>query len=67
MALTDGDRAECKEIGRVIIREVMEEHIKSCPHGQNFNILKAKIYGICIGVSAVSSCVVFILSKIFGS
>jgi hypothetical protein len=28
MALTDGDKAECKEIARIIVKEVIVEHIK---------------------------------------
>ena len=28
-----GDEAICREIARVIVKEVLLEHIDSCPHG----------------------------------
>jgi len=31
--LNDGDKAECKEIAREIVKEVLIEHTISCPHG----------------------------------
>jgi len=55
MALTDGDKAECKELARLIIKEVILEHIMSCPHGQKILVSKGVVFGICIccGVSGV--------------
>ena len=41
--MDEGERNTCREIARAIVKEVMVEHIKSCPHGQSFNILKANI------------------------
>ncbi len=49
MALTDGDKAECKEIARTIIKEVLTEHIKSCPHGKTLLASKMFLTGICVG------------------
>ena len=33
MTLDNGDKAQCMEIAREIIKEVLTEHIKICPHG----------------------------------
>jgi len=49
MALTEGDKAECKEIAREIIREVLIEHIASCPHGKTVLASKMFLAGVCIG------------------
>jgi len=49
MALTEGDKAECKEIAREIIKEVLIEHIASCPHGKAILAGKMFLTGICIG------------------
>lgn len=49
MALTEGDKAECKEIAREIIKEVLVYHIENCPHHNAFMIMKAKTFGIIIG------------------
>ena len=50
MALTDGDKAECKEIARVIIEEVLQKHVDNCPHHAAFEVSKAKVIGILVGV-----------------
>ena len=49
MALSAGDIAECKEIAREIIKEVLIEHIKGCPYGMLIQRGKAFLIGICIG------------------
>jgi len=49
MALTDGDKAECKEIAREIIKEVLIEHIASCPHGRTILASKMFLTGMCVG------------------
>lgn len=49
MALTDGDKAECKEIAREIVKEVLAEHILSCPHGRSLSASKMFMIGLCIG------------------
>jgi hypothetical protein len=49
MVLDDGERAECKEIAREIIKEVIAEHIMICPvHGALIRY-KALLVGACIG------------------
>ena len=49
MALTEGDKAQCMEIARLIVKEVMEEHIASCPFGQRQLRDRALLVGACIG------------------
>ncbi len=51
MALTEGDKAECKEIAREIVKEVLIEHIASCPIG--FTLVKNRmlLVGIFIGTT----------------
>ena len=49
MALTDGDRAECKEIAREIIKEVIKEHILMCPHGRSYMKTIAFVIGMTVG------------------
>ena len=69
MALTDGDKAECKEIARVIVQEVLVVHTRTCPHHAAFELTKAKIVGIMIGVifasGITSSAMAAIIMKIF--
>ena len=31
--MDNGEKAICREIARTIIKEVLVEHIKACPHG----------------------------------
>ena len=31
--MDSGDKAICREIARTIVKEVLVEHIKACPHG----------------------------------
>lgn len=47
--LNDGDIASCKEIARAIVKEVLIEHIASCPHGRTLLASKMFLIGICIG------------------
>jgi len=49
MVLNDGDKAEFKEIAREIIKEVLIEHIASCPHGRTILVSKMFLTGICVG------------------
>ena len=65
MALTDGDKAECKEIAREIIQEVLAVHIASCPHGKAIVASKMLLVGICIGSGFASGGVVIALMKVF--
>jgi len=50
MALNDGDKAECKEIAREIIKEVISEHIMSCPTYQKVCGIKKMLLGVGIGL-----------------
>lgn len=49
MSLTEGDRAECREIAREIITEVIKGHVTTCPHGLWIARSKAILIGVCIG------------------
>ena len=51
MTLSDGDKAICMEIAREITKEVLVEHISSCPHGKSFIKSKLLIVGCVVGVS----------------
>lgn len=66
MALSDGDKAEIKEMAREIVKEVLTEHVQMCPHGQTLNILKAKFVGICVGVGVGSSGLAAVVMRLFG-
>jgi len=65
MTLDDGDKAECKEIARVIIKEVLLEHINSCPHGIKLGKLWMLLVGACIGSGIGGGTIVGIVLKVF--
>lgn len=68
MAISD---AECKEIARDIIKEVLAEHINSCPHHQAYLVSKARAIGVMIGVviasGVTSGTAATIILKFFGA
>jgi len=66
MSLTDGDKAECKEIAREIVKEVMTVHIASCPHGQLLRRSKAWLVGCSVGIGLGSGGLVLGLSHVLG-
>lgn len=70
MALNEGDKNTCREIAREIVKEVLDLHVTSCPHGIELTKIKAKFIGMCIGIgigSGVGSTgVCVILLKAFG-
>ena len=67
MALTDGDKAECKEIAREIITEVLLVHIDSCPHGKTILASKMLLVGMCVGSGLASGGLVIALMRfVFG-
>ncbi len=49
-----GDKAECREIGRVIVTEVLQVHINTCPHHTAYLISRARVVGIMFGVIIAS-------------
>ena len=53
MALTDSDRDWVRDIGAVAVqeasRQVLAEHISSCPHGQDLTKWRNRFYGVMIG------------------
>ena len=64
MALTEGDKAECKEIAREIIKEVLTEHIAGCPHGIAMRVNKAYIIGVCVGSGIIGSGITLSLAQV---
>ena len=51
--LDDGDKAICMEIAREINKEVLLEHIASCPHGKAIVKNKMFLVGLTVGISLV--------------
>lgn len=49
MSLSEDEKNTCKEIARVIVKEVLVEHIASCPHGKAILASKMFMMGLCIG------------------
>ena len=65
MALSEGDKNTCKEIGREIMKEVMEIHIASCPHGIRMGKAWMFIVGACLGSGVGGGTIVGIILKAF--
>jgi len=65
MTLSDGDKAICAQIAGEIIKEVIAEHIESCPHGIKLQVSKAYIVGIVLGSGIVSGGVGAAVFKVF--
>ena len=63
MALNDGDKAECKEIAREIVKEVLSEHIASCPHGKVILASKMLLVGACVGSGLASGGIMYALLR----
>jgi hypothetical protein len=64
MAMTEGDKALCQEYARLIIQEVLTEHIKACPIGRSLLKFTCLSIGIAIGSGFVSSGVVLAVAKL---
>jgi len=62
--LNDGDKAECKEIAREIIKEVLLEHVISCPHGRTILASKMLLIGMCVGSGLASGGIVVALARL---
>ena len=54
MAFDEGDKAQCMEIARTIVKEVMAQHIAACPHGQLIRRSKAWLLGCSAGIGVSS-------------
>lgn len=67
MALTEGDKAECREMARVIITEVLDMHIESCPHGKTLLKNRMLLIGACLGSSIGGGSAVLALVKLITS
>lgn len=53
MSLSEQDRDWVKAMGhetaRAIIKEVIVEHISTCPHGKRLSAGKNMVLGVCLG------------------
>lgn len=67
MSLSTGDKAECKEIAREIIQEVIKIHIELCPHGRSIVKLIWVSVGIALGSGVAGGSIVLTLAKVFGT
>lgn len=64
--LDDGDKAECKEIAREIVQEVLTIHVQVCPHGRTmFKMLWISI-GIAVGSGIAGGGLVLAVVKAIG-
>ena len=54
MALTEGDKAICGQIAERIIQNVMEQHVKSCPHAVRWKMIAAVFLGAVLGSGLVN-------------
>lgn len=66
MALSPGDSAECKEIARAIVREVLEIHVQTCPHGRSLLKFTCIAAGIAIGSGIAGGGFVLAIIKALG-
>ena len=64
MALDDGDKAICMEIAREIIKEVIAEHQKTCPHAVKWKLVAAVFVGAILGSGLVNG-IGPVLAKLF--
>ena len=64
MALTEGDKAECKEIARQIIQEVLTVHIQICPHGKTILTSKWLLIGVLVGSGASGGTLALAIMKL---
>ena len=63
MALSEGEKAVCREIAREIITTVLVQHISCCPWGQNIARFKWLAVGVMVGSGAVGGGAAVILLK----
>jgi len=68
MTMTEEDKEWVKLVARelafAVNKEVIVEHIKSCPHGQALLGSKWFLVGVCIGCSIAGSGISLALAKI---
>ena len=54
MALNEGDKAICSQIAERIIKEVMQQHVKTCPHVIKWKLVAAVFFGAILGSGLVN-------------
>ena len=65
--LNDGDKAECKEIAREIVKEVLIEHTVACPHGIRIGKLWMLLLGASIGGATGGGGIVAVVMHFVGA
>lgn len=64
--MTHEDVLDCREIARVIVKEVLEIHIQTCPHGRAILKLMCLSIGIAIGSGVTGGGVAVLVLKALG-
>lgn len=64
--LNEGDKAECKDIARLIVKEVILEHIQSCPIGRSLAVSKAFLSGCVFIAGCGGGAVGAIIARVMG-
>jgi hypothetical protein len=62
--MNPGDKAICQEIAREIIKEVLVEHVQSCPHGRSLLRYTCISLGIAVGSGLASGGIVLTVFKL---
>lgn len=54
MSLTEQDKIECRDIAYRIIKEVMKEHVVTCPHAVRWRMIAAVFLGAVLGSGLIN-------------
>jgi ribonuclease PH len=54
MPLTEQDKIEIREIARLLVKEVLKEHIDACPHGRAIIQFRYMVAGLLVGTTVAS-------------
>ncbi len=57
-------QAVIEKISRKVTEQVIEEHIRSCPHGQKLAVGKAYLLGVALGCSLLGGGLGMVLEKL---
>jgi len=64
--MTHGEKAEIKEIAREIVKEVLLEHVASCPHGITMLKMRWMVAGIIVAAAGSSAGTAALLKVLTG-
>ncbi len=65
MSLTEQDKIQCAAIAGEVIKEVIQYHIQSCPHGKSLMVSRAMVVGMMVGCGLAGGGVGALLFKLF--